>query len=82
MYNHIWFPYNLLRNTFDSHKKEFHIELNIWNVATFLNQVCRAILGNREGSYVSPKHRPSGLSLRCYLWKAGLGLASKYAETD
>ena len=39
----------LLRNTLDSHKKEFYRELNIWNVADLLNQVCRAILGDRNG---------------------------------
>lgn len=61
MYNHIWFPNNLLRNTFDSHKKKFSRELNIWNVANFLNQVCRAILGGQEGQLCftqAPTHWP------------------------
>lgn len=62
------------KSSFDSNKKGFHIQLNIWNLANLLNQVCRVPFWDRNNKWVSSDHQLG--SSQKYPEKAGLGLAN------
>lgn len=64
---------------FDSNEKGFHIQLHIWKLASFLNQVCRAPFWDRNHKWVSSEHE-LGSSQKWHPEKAGLGSANMCAR--